>query len=364
MLILPSWRRIRNIALLLLTALSLVLGFRAARLTPLNWLWVLPLAYGAYVVWTSFWFAHPLRMRNWFPKGPVFASPVHEKALFKSRDGLTLFGWYIPGRNRAAVILVHGLGGSGLALSVYAAPLVSAGYSVLLMDLRAHGSSDGDTSTYGVLEAHDVAGAVDYLLAQGNVDPDKIGVFGISLGAQAAFRGALYTPAIRALVLEGLGPADIQDRVTPAPPEDRAKKGLMLWRRLLYTFLCFEQWVYNAFCGQRPTPLTAEIGKLAPQIAPQGAPQGTLRSAACLILLIACGKVEIAFNRRLCAIAAQVAAAEEFCALWELPDAHHAGALEHAPHEYPRRIVAFFDRAFFDRAFFARALGAPPQREI
>lgn len=323
MLILPSWRRIRNIVLLLITALSLVLGFRAAHLAPLNWLWVLPLAYGAYVVWTSFWFAHPLRMRNWFPKGPAFASPVHEKALFKSRDGLTLFGWYIPGRNRAAVILVHGLGGSGLALSVYAAPLVSAGYSVLLMDLRAHGSSDGDTSTYGVLEAHDVAGAVDYLLARGDVDPDKIGVFGISLGAQAAFRGALHTPAIRALVLEGLGPADIQDRVSPAPPEDRAKKGLMLWRRLLYTSLCFEQWVFNAFSGQHPTPLITEIGKLAPHP----------------ILLIACGKTEIALNRHFCA------AAGESCTLWELPKARHAGALGQAPKEHPKRITAFFDHA-------------------
>lgn len=361
MLILPSWRRLRNIALLIITALSLVLGFRAAHLAPLNWLWVLPLAYGAYVVWTSFWFTHPLRMRNWFPKGPVFASPVHEKALFKSRDGLTLFGWFIPGRNRAAVILVHGLGSSGLTLSVYAAPLVSAGYNVLLMDLRAHGSSDGDTSTYGVLEAHDVAGAVDYLLARGEVDPDKIGVFGISLGAQAAFRGALHTPAIRALVLEGLGPADIQDRVSPAPPEDRANKGLMLWRRLLYTSLCFEQWVFNAFSGQHPTPLIAEIGKLMPRDA--------RRDVACPILLIACGKAEITFNRRLCAIAAQVAATEEslcttesgatepLCALWELPDAHHAGALEHAPHEYPRRIVAFFDRALF-----SRVLGDAPQR--
>ena len=323
MITLPGWRYFRNLGLLLAAGIGCLFALSLAYRAPIHWLWVMPLFYLAYLIWSAFSFAHPHRMRYWMPIGPDFASPVHEKVLFKSRDGLTLFGWYLPGRNQAAVILVHGIGGSGLAMQVHAAPLVRAGYSVLLMDLRAHGSSDGDTSTYGVLEAYDVAGAVDYLLSRGDIAADKIGVLGISLGAQAALRGALQSESIRSLALEGLGPADIQDRIVPANNQDRGKKLVRLWRRIIYTLTLFEQWMFNFFSGQRPTPLTAEIGKIAPRP----------------ILLIACGKYEILFNRRF------YAAAQESCSLWELPKARHAAALAYEPQEYPKRIIAFFDHS-------------------
>ncbi len=54
-------------------------------------------------------------------------------------------------------------------------------------------------------------GAVDYLLSRLDVNGQKIGALGISLGAQAALRGALKTDCLRALVLEGLGPVRLSD---------------------------------------------------------------------------------------------------------------------------------------------------------
>ncbi len=323
MMTLPGWRYYRNLSLLLVAGIVSLFASSRAYSEPIHWLWAIPLFYLAWLVWGAFSFTHPRRMRYWTLAGPEFASPVYEKILFKSRDGLTLFGWYLPGRNRAALILAHGLGGSGLAMQIHAAPLVRAGYSVFLVDLRAHASSDGDTSTYGVLEADDIAGAVDYLLSREDVDPDKIGVLGISLGAQSALRGALQSEAIRALVLEGLGPASIEDRIRPASVQERSKKLLMLWNKIVYTVILIEQWVFNFFSGQRPTPLTAEIGKIVPRP----------------ILLIACGKHEIDCNRRF------QAAAQASCTLWELPKARHAAALAYEPREYPRRIIAFFDHA-------------------
>jgi pimeloyl-ACP methyl ester carboxylesterase len=290
-------------------------------LSPLHALWALPYFYLAYVTWGAFSFAHPRRLRYWALSQSDDA-PAYEKILFKSRDGLTLFGWYAPGRNRAAIILVHGLGSSGSTMEVYARPLVRAGYSVFLMDLRGHGSSDRATTTYGVAEALDVAGAVDYLHTRGDIDPHKIGILGVSLGAQAALRGARQTDAIRALVLEGLGPADLQDRIAPMP--EHRPPGFTLKNRFLYGIVLLEQTVFNFFAGQRPTPVTVEIGQLAPRP----------------ILLIPCGKREIANNRRF------HAAAPEICTLWELPHARHAHALAFAPDEYPIRIVAFFDQAF------------------
>lgn len=325
---LPSLRYVRNLILLLFTGAICMLALRLAYRAPIHLLWVVPLMYLAYLVWASFWFAHPLRMRFWSLSGPDFAGLSYEKVLFKSRDGLTLFGWYLPGQNRAAVILAHGLSGSGMAMAIYAVPLAHAGYNVLLIDLRAHGSSDGDTSTYGVLEAHDIAGAADYLLSRGDVDPDKIGVLGISLGAQAAVHGAAQSDAIRALALEGLGPADSQDFVGLSSRLNQSNRLAVLWYRIKLTIALFQQWMFNFFSGQRPTALTVEIGRIAPRP----------------ILLIACGKYEIHYNRRFCA------AAPESCTLWELPKAPHAGAYGHDPLEYLKRILAFFDQALREQS--------------
>lgn len=304
----PSLHYSRNLLVLLAVGLCSLFALRYALLTPIHWLWALPIFYLTYLTWGAFSFAHPRRLRYW-ALNPENAA-IYEKILFKTRDGLTLFGWYAPGRNRAAIILVHGLGSSGSTMEVYARPLVRAGYGVFLMDLRGHGSSDAATTTYGVAEAWDVAGAVDYLHTRQEIDPHKIGILGISLGAQAALRGARQTDAIRALVLEGLGPADLQDRPTSANP-------------LLHALRALEQAIFNFFAGQRPTPVTVEIGKLAPRP----------------LLLIPCGKREILHNRRF------HAAAPDTCTLWELPHARHAHALAFAPDEYAQRVVAFFDQA-------------------
>ena len=39
---------------------------------------------------------------------------------FKSRDGLTLFGRFIPGRNHATILLLHPLGSSNNNMLIYA----------------------------------------------------------------------------------------------------------------------------------------------------------------------------------------------------------------------------------------------------
>jgi pimeloyl-ACP methyl ester carboxylesterase len=319
----PGWRYLRNLALLVVAAIGSQIGLFLATRSPLHLLWALVLFYLVYTLWGAFSFTHPRRKRYWLLGGITFASPGYEKALFQTPDGLTLFGWYHPGSNRAAVILAHGLGGTGWSMQGHAEGLLQAGYSVLLIDFRAHGSSDGHVSTYGVLEANDIVGAVAYLQGRPEIDPGKIGVLGVSLGAQAALRGALRSPAIAALALEGLGPADLQDAVRPAPVKARPGSPLWLWRRARLALAQFENWLYNFFSGQRPTSLKAEIGKLAPRP----------------LLLIACGRSEIEFNRSLAELAG------EHCQTWELPKASHGAALAIKPGEYARRVVGFFDRA-------------------
>jgi alpha-beta hydrolase superfamily lysophospholipase len=81
----------------------------------------------------------------------VGASPSgFEEVQLASSDGIALAGWYQPGSNCAAVILLHGAGGSWEDLRPYANLLAKHGYGVLALDLRRHGgscSSPGEPTT-------------------------------------------------------------------------------------------------------------------------------------------------------------------------------------------------------------------------
>ena len=71
-----------------------------------------------------------------------------------------------------AIILVHGRNASKQNaisgnLPKLGAELHDAGFAVLMIDLRAHGESEGKRYSYGVYERHDVLGAVDWLMGQG-----------------------------------------------------------------------------------------------------------------------------------------------------------------------------------------------------
>jgi pimeloyl-ACP methyl ester carboxylesterase len=89
---------------------------------------------------------------------------------FSSRgDGTRLSGWLIPAEADRAVILVHGVDSdawSGAAPDL-ARAYRSAGFSVLLFDLRAHGRSGGLRITLGRREREDIGAAVDLLLHKG-----------------------------------------------------------------------------------------------------------------------------------------------------------------------------------------------------
>jgi hypothetical protein len=57
-----------------------------------------------------------------------------------TKDGLSIAGWYVPSRNRAALIVFPGRDGP----VPHARMLVRHGYGVLLLDRRGEGESDGD----------------------------------------------------------------------------------------------------------------------------------------------------------------------------------------------------------------------------
>lgn len=130
-----------------------------------------------------------------------------EDVAFTTADGLTLRGWYVPSRSRAAVVLVHGFAGHRAQLLFEARALARAGHGVLLFDLRAHGESDGDRVTWGDSERRDVKAALDFVSARPDVDPARVGLFGFSMGGTTALLVASEDTRVKAVAAAGAYPA-------------------------------------------------------------------------------------------------------------------------------------------------------------
>ncbi|HET9913822.1 MAG TPA: alpha/beta fold hydrolase [Anaerolineales bacterium] len=304
-----SWRYYRDSALVWSLIILMLATAAYALRHPAYWIVVLVLWAVRNPVRKAFVFAHPFRWLGWLPE----TSLNFQEVTFKSQDGLTLFGRFVRSKNHATILLLHPLHSAGNRMLLYAESLVKVGYGVFMVDLRAHGSSDGDTSTYGLREAEDVVGAVEYLLHRLDVNGQKIGVLGISLGAQAALRGALKTDCIRALALEGLGPASLNDH---------GWESASLPRRLSYPFHWMYYHVYEFMIADKNTSVTEIIGKVAPRP----------------LLLIAGGVEGVYFNRNF------FRAAKEPKELWELPEAEHGSAILLDAQAYTQRVVGFFDK--------------------
>ena len=87
-------------------------------------------------------------------------------------DGTRLAAWFVPAEhaNGSAVVLVHGRGANRSALLPTADVLARHGYSLLMLDLRAHGQSEGDIVTYGYYESLDVIAGLTYLVQHPDID--------------------------------------------------------------------------------------------------------------------------------------------------------------------------------------------------
>lgn len=113
-------------------------------------------------------------------------------------------GWMIRGRAGAgAVLLLHGVRANRSEMVGRARFLAGAGYTVLLIDLPAHGESGGDRITFGAREKDGVRAALAWLRTQ--APGERIGAIGVSLGA-AALVLAHPDPALDAVVLESMYP--------------------------------------------------------------------------------------------------------------------------------------------------------------
>jgi uncharacterized protein len=136
-----------------------------------------------------------------FPQ-PASAPPPGYVAGEVTSEGLRLRTWTRAGSpERAAFVIVHGLGDSLESYVDRGDVLNRRGHTVLLLDLRAHGASEGRYTTLGGREREDVRAAMDSLRRSGRAAAGLV-LMGHSMGSVAVLRAAVGQPDVRAVIVE------------------------------------------------------------------------------------------------------------------------------------------------------------------
>jgi uncharacterized protein len=237
----------------------------------------------------------------------TFSVP-HEDVMFRTSDGLDLSGWYVPSRNGAAVVIVHGGGGSRDGAKRHAALLAHAGYGVLLYDARGRGESEGATDAYGWTWGRDVDAAIEFVKHRG---VHRIGALGLSTGADVLIEVAAQRHDLRAVVADGSTSRSFADTRRISHGGDV----------LTLPFWATQYAAASVLEGARP-------GKPLEELAAHVAPTKFL-------FIASTWQVE----RR----AAPLYAAAAHAQLWRVDAGHTAGLREH-PEQYARHVLGFYER--------------------
>jgi hypothetical protein len=237
---------------------------------------------------------------------------AHQDVAFRTRDGLTLKGWYVPSRNGAAVIVAPGRSGT----QNHARMLVRHGYGVLLFDRRGEGESDGDPNAFGWSANRDLKAALAFVERRPDVNPHRIGGIGLSVGGETLLQAAAEAKGFRAVVSDGAGSRSIR--------EDLARSDSDKWLELPTTAVITAGTAL--FSNRTPPP---NLKNLVARIAPRSV----------FFIYGEAGQTnEINLTQK------YYAAAGEPKSLWQVANAGHTRGLSVRPREYERRVLAFFDR--------------------
>jgi dipeptidyl aminopeptidase/acylaminoacyl peptidase len=123
-----------------------------------------------------------------------------EHIQIRSADNILLDGRFFHGDRPSLVILASGYGDTQDQMLPMTEFLHSAGFGVLTFNSRARAPSGGEYVTLGVLEQKDLISVIDYAVARKDVEPNRIGVLGISMGGSTAILAAAKDKRISAVV--------------------------------------------------------------------------------------------------------------------------------------------------------------------
>ncbi len=252
-----------------------------------------------------------------------YGAASYDKVQLTTADAATISGWYVASTSQSGkiIILIHGYGYDRRGTDFQTKILISAGYGVLLYDLRSHGESTGKLNSFNRMQvyARDLAQVVNYLQQKSEVR--KIGVVGISLGAFATLNSSPETlNSFAGLWLDGLRFENFGAQLPINNPGDYVKR----------IFDKHTRWLAHFYTGEpipSPSPLFA-------QIIP------TITQPKVMLVSSGLDESERTTNERLIPVLG------DNKDLWIIENAWHIGGRFDAPDKYREKLLAFFAQAF------------------
>ena len=274
----------------------------------------------------------------------------------RAPDGAPLRGWKVRPKNSNGswVLLFHGVADNRIGVVGQLEFLLRDGYSVVMMDARAHGASGGPIATYGWLERNDTRAIIDELVrsevgryadeqlrsGKWKLEPVEdsdlqepihppvplpgaplhLFALGESMGAGIALQSAAADPRIEAVVAE----ASFADLCEGAYD---------------YAGLRKFSWLGKTLFAPGAWALVHRAEKLAGFPAAEVSPVKAVASRPFPVLLI-CDEMDVALPCRHSGMI--YAAARGPKQLWVVPRAFHTAAYGFEPEEFRRRVLSFF----------------------
>jgi len=138
----------------------------------------------------------------WSKHHSDLTQPVHIVS-----DGLNLYGEYVDFGNDKCAIILQGRTESLIYSYYYADVYARNGYNILVVDIRAHGLSDGTYHSSGILESEDLIAWIEYLRTSLGIS--DVTLHGVCVGGATAIYAyhklqAKGVQAIRSIVTDGL----------------------------------------------------------------------------------------------------------------------------------------------------------------
>jgi uncharacterized protein len=140
-----------------------------------------------------------------YPVREIAATPEHiglqfEDVVLRTKDHVAISAWYIPSpQERAVILFCHGNAGNNSHRLDSIRIFHDLNLSVFIFDYRGYGKSEGSPTEVGTYL--DAESALDYLTNVKHIHPEKVVVFGRSLGGAVAAEIALRHK-VGALIIE------------------------------------------------------------------------------------------------------------------------------------------------------------------